>query len=316
VTGNAGTATALQTARTIGGVSFNGTANITVATATGGFTVSGGNLALGTNSLTMTGSIASTGSRVTKGWFTDLESTNAIVGSITGNAATVTTNANLTGPVTSSGNATTITNDAVTFAKIQNITSDRLIGRDTASSGDPEEITVSGGLEWTGSGGIQRSALTGDVAASAGSNTTTLATVNSNVGSFKGTNFTVNGKGLITAASAGTFSKSITIETPTNAENISIFHSDEALTITKIVAVLRGSSTPSVTWTIRKGSDRSAAGTEVVTSGTTTTSTTTGSVVTSFNSAGVTANDFVWMQTTAQSGTVTEISITVYYTKN
>lgn len=33
-------------------------------------------LALGTNSLTMTGSIAATGSRVTKGWFTDLESTN------------------------------------------------------------------------------------------------------------------------------------------------------------------------------------------------------------------------------------------------
>lgn len=44
VTGNAGTATALQNARTIGGVSFDGTANITVASATGGFTVSGGNL--------------------------------------------------------------------------------------------------------------------------------------------------------------------------------------------------------------------------------------------------------------------------------
>ena len=76
ITGNAGTATALQNARTIGGVSFNGTANITVATATGGFTVSGGNLALGTNSITMTGSIAATGARVTKGWFTDIESTN------------------------------------------------------------------------------------------------------------------------------------------------------------------------------------------------------------------------------------------------
>src|SRR6185437_2393266 len=44
VTGNAGTATALQNARTIGGVSFDGTANITVASATGGFTISGGNL--------------------------------------------------------------------------------------------------------------------------------------------------------------------------------------------------------------------------------------------------------------------------------
>lgn len=46
-------------------------------------------LALGTNSLTMTGSLGTTGARLTKGWFTDLEVTNAIAGSITGNAATV-----------------------------------------------------------------------------------------------------------------------------------------------------------------------------------------------------------------------------------
>jgi hypothetical protein len=91
LTGNASTATALQNARTIGGVSFNGTANITVATATGGFTVSGGDLALGANNLTMTGSLGSTGSRLTKGWFTDLQVTNAIAASITGSAPTLTT---------------------------------------------------------------------------------------------------------------------------------------------------------------------------------------------------------------------------------
>lgn len=34
-------------------------------------------LGLGANNLTMTGSISTTGSRVTKGWFTDIESTNA-----------------------------------------------------------------------------------------------------------------------------------------------------------------------------------------------------------------------------------------------
>ena len=67
-----------------------------------------GAVALGANSLTMTGSLGATGARLTKGWFTDLQATNAISGSITGNAATVTTNANLTGPVTSSGNATTV----------------------------------------------------------------------------------------------------------------------------------------------------------------------------------------------------------------
>ncbi len=45
------------------------------------------------------------GSRLT---VTDLTVTNTIIGSISGNAATVTTNANLTGPITSVGNATTI----------------------------------------------------------------------------------------------------------------------------------------------------------------------------------------------------------------
>lgn len=68
-----------------------------------------------------------------------------------------------------------VPDDAITFAKMQNIASDRLLGRDTASSGNTEELTVGGGIEFTGSGGIQRSALTGDVTASAGSGSTTIA---------------------------------------------------------------------------------------------------------------------------------------------
>ncbi len=68
-----------------------------------------------------------------------------------------------------------VKNSSITYAKIQNISAtDRLLGRDTAGAGATEELTVSGGLEFTGSGGIQRSALTGDVTASAGSNTTTI----------------------------------------------------------------------------------------------------------------------------------------------
>ncbi len=61
----------------------------------------------------VTGDIGATAARITKGWFADLQVTNAIAGSITGNAATVTTNANLTGEVTSAGNAATIA-DSVT----------------------------------------------------------------------------------------------------------------------------------------------------------------------------------------------------------
>jgi hypothetical protein len=76
--------------------------------------------------------------------------------------------------VSSSGTIWTVDDGAITFAKIQNITTDRLLGRDTALSGSTEELTVSGGIEFTGSGGIQRSALTGDVSASTGSNSVTV----------------------------------------------------------------------------------------------------------------------------------------------
>lgn len=59
-----GSAATLTTTRTIWWQNFNWSANVT------------GTLALGASSLTMTGSIAATGARVTKWWFTDLESTN------------------------------------------------------------------------------------------------------------------------------------------------------------------------------------------------------------------------------------------------
>jgi hypothetical protein len=62
----------------------------------------------------------------------------------------------------------------VTLAKIANMTSDRILGRDTAGSGAPEELTVGGGLEFSGAGGIRRSALSGDVNVAAGSATTTI----------------------------------------------------------------------------------------------------------------------------------------------
>jgi hypothetical protein len=66
-----------------------------------------------------------------------------------------------------------IEDGAVTYQKIQNVTPDRLLGRDTSPAGQVQELTVTGGLEFTGTG-IQRSALTGDITASAGSATTAL----------------------------------------------------------------------------------------------------------------------------------------------
>lgn len=85
----------------------------------------------------------------------------------------------LTGDVTagpgSGSQVATIAPAAVTLAKIQDFATDRLVGRDTAGTGPAEAITVGGGIEFTGAQGIQRSALTGDVTATAGSGTTVIA---------------------------------------------------------------------------------------------------------------------------------------------
>ena len=83
---------------------------------------------------------------------------------------------NHSGDVTSvADGATTIANDAVTFAKMQNIATDSLIGRDTAATGDPEAITVTGGIEFSGAGSIRTSAFTGDVTKTAGGTALTIA---------------------------------------------------------------------------------------------------------------------------------------------
>ncbi len=61
------------------------------------------------------------------------------------------------------------------FANIAQIATDRLLGRDTAGTGDIEALTVGGGIEFTASGGIQTSAFTGDVTKSAGGTAQTIA---------------------------------------------------------------------------------------------------------------------------------------------
>ena len=78
ITGNAGTATALQTARHINGTAFDGTADITVTAAAG--TLTGSTLASGVTASSLT----------SVGTLTNLTVTNPISGSITGNAATAT----------------------------------------------------------------------------------------------------------------------------------------------------------------------------------------------------------------------------------
>ena len=110
-------------------------------------------------------------------------------------------------------------------------------------------------------------------------------------------------------------SKSATIENPTATEDITLFFTPVAMEVSEIRAVLKGPTTPSVTWTLRYGPDRDAVGTEIIVGGTTTTDINTGDDITVMDNTSIPADSFVWMETTAQSGTVQGLHTTIRYTE-
>ena len=68
---------------------------------------------------------------------------NVVQTTVTGSSGTVTSIGNLTGDVTSSNRATTIAADAVTYAKMQNVSATNVVlGRDSAGAGIVEEISA------------------------------------------------------------------------------------------------------------------------------------------------------------------------------
>ena len=127
-TGNAATATKLAATKNINGVAFDGSSDITITAVADAATLAGTTL-----NATVTGS-----SLTSVGTLTNLTVTNPIAGSVTGNAATVTTNANLTGPITSVGNATSIANGTITNSMLANAAVANLSGTNT---GDQINIT-------------------------------------------------------------------------------------------------------------------------------------------------------------------------------
>lgn len=150
-----GSAASLTTPRTINGVSFDGTANVTVTAAAG--TLTGTTLAsnVTASSLTSVGTLGS------------LTVTAPIAGSVTGNAATVTTNANLTGPVTSTGNATAIANGAISNAMLANAAVASLSGTNTGDQDLSGYQTKAGVLALTGFSSITGTVADANIASAA-----------------------------------------------------------------------------------------------------------------------------------------------------
>ena len=154
--------------------------------------------------------------------------------------------------------------------------------------------------KWNAVAGIS---LGGTVVGATGSQGTTGAT-----GAIP-TDFVSSFNGLTGAVKSP---RSISIYAPTTTEDITLFYTPSALTVSRVSAVLRGSSTPSVTYNLSYGTDRTSA-TNVFTSGTTVTSTTTATVVTSFNNSSIPTGGMLWLTISAVSGTVDELSVSIEF---
>lgn len=108
--------------------------------------------------------------------------------------------------------------------------------------------------------------------------------------------------------------KTLTIINPSTFDlpEVTLFYVKNAVTISKINAVCRGSA-PSVSYSLRYAPNRSATGTEVVSGGLLCSDTSTGDVTTTFDNATLPAGSFLWLKVTAMSGTVDEFSVTLSF---
>lgn len=187
---------------------MNGTSNrITVTSGVDSFTFNISASYVGQNTITTLGTIT------TGVWngtaIANANLANSAVANLSG-TNTGDQTISLTGNVTGSGAgsfAATIANDAVTYAKMQNVSAtDKLLGRSTAGSGDVEEITC------TAAG----RALIDDAAASDQRTTLGLGTLATQSGTFSGTSSgtntgdqTITLTGDVTGSGVGSFAATI-----------------------------------------------------------------------------------------------------------
>ena len=90
-----------------------------------------------------------------------------------------------------------------------------------------------------------------------------------------------------------------------------LLRAPQALTISRVDAVLSGGTSPSVSFSLRQGADVSAAGTAATTDPIMVTSTTTGSASASFQSPTIPSGHWLWLQVTAASGSPQGLTVSI-----
>jgi hypothetical protein len=103
----------------------------------------------------------------------------------------------------------------------------------------------------------------------------------------------------------------VTIASPTAGVIRILLRAPQALTISRVDAVLSDGTSPSVSFSLRHGADVSAAGTAVTTESISASSTTTGIAITSFQNADVAAGHWLWLEVTAVAGSPAGLTVAI-----
>jgi hypothetical protein len=118
--------------------------------------------------------------------------------------------------------------------------------------------------------------------------------------------------GLLSFADAPLMTKAVSFQSPTSSENVSLWYTPVALTITQVGESIRGTS-PSVTYNIRYAATRDAASPTAVFASDRAVTSASGTTVSTFANASIPAGSWIWITTSATSGTVNDFNATIIY---
>lgn len=129
--------------------------------------------------------------------------------------------------------------------------------------------------------------------------------------STNGNKLCVKNSSGVTSEVSGVFNRTLTLQAPTSSDDITIFRTDVAITVQEVIAVSVGTN-PSTTYQLKHHTNRDAAGSNLTTSAATT-SKTTGNIA-SLSVTAIPANSWIWLETTAASGTNVKLTVDIRYT--
>lgn len=106
-------------------------------------------------------------------------------------------------------------------------------------------------------------------------------------------------------------SKTLSMVSPSVGAQSPCFYTENGITVSRLVGMLRGSNNPSVAWTVRFGATHDGPSKEVIDGGSVTDDPSAGSSDVLFTNSKIPANQIVCLEVTAVGGTVDEFHVTL-----